>query len=439
RDKRFDVESGPVVRVSPEEVSFNTPSSFRDIYAFRKGHQVFVKTESYNAAAFTAQARSIVNERDPVEHTKMKKMLGPAFAERSVREQWPLIQQLVEGFVVKLKSLAKEGNRKPVDLVLLLSLITFDISTSLALGESFDAVKAGKRHPWHRFFMNGARAMGEGVALGKFPWLKNLMIAWKPPQMKQMIKELRMHEQFCIEMVKKRLASPSDRPDILNFILKGAEQEGEKYETDSIAAQLSDVVIAGAETSSVALSTANYFLLRNPDALGKLHAEIRGTFQRDEDITISSTQKLEYLNAVINEAMRLMAPVPWPLTRLVPSGGDTVDGYHLPAGTWVSTNTFATARSPDNFRDAAEFKAERWLAKDSSDNLDASQPFSLGTRVCIGKQVGLIQLRIIMAKLHFNFDIEAVDNNLDWIRDTDFRLLWDKPAMNVYIKERNAV
>ena len=114
--------------------------------------------------------------------------------------------------------------------------------------------------------------------------------------------------------------------------MKGAEQDGEKYGTDSIAAQLSDVVIAGTETSSLTLSTANYFLLHNPEALEKLQSEIRGIFQRDEDITIESTQKLDYTNAVINEAMRMMAPVSWPPSRIVPPGGDTVDGYHLPGG-----------------------------------------------------------------------------------------------------------
>ncbi|KAK4169714.1 cytochrome P450 [Cladorrhinum sp. PSN259] len=380
------VAVSPVIRIAPNEVSFITPSSYRDIYGFRKGHEVFTKSEAYDAAAFTDQARSIVNERDPAEHAKMRKMVAPAFAERTLREKWPLIQQVVDGLILKLKSLAKEGGRKqPVDIGLFLSLTTFDISTSLSMGESFGAVQAGKLHPWQIFFSNGARAMGEGVAVRKFPWLGKLLIALKPPAMMAMIRELRKHEQMCLEFVKKRLASPSERPDILNSILKGAEQDGEKYGTESIAAQLSDVVIAGTETSALALSTANYYLMRNPEVLAKLHAEIRGTFQRNEDITVESTQKLEYLNAVLNEAMRLMAPVPWPPNRIVPPGGDTVDGHYLPAGTWVSTNAFSAARSPDNFKDPLEFKPERWLAQDPEDNLDASQPFSLGSRSCIGK------------------------------------------------------
>lgn len=195
------------MRVAPNELSFNTPSSYRDIYGFRKGHGVFVKSKAYDAAAFTDQARSIVNERDPVEHAKMRKMVAPAFSDRSVREQWPLISQIVEGLIVKLRYLARVDPRKPVDLAVFFSLTSFDISTSLALGESFDAVQAGKYHPWHIFFKNGARAMGEGVAVNRFPWLGKLLIAMKPPQMMAMIRELRMHEQFCIEMVKKYVAA----------------------------------------------------------------------------------------------------------------------------------------------------------------------------------------------------------------------------------------
>lgn len=57
-------------------------------------------------------------------------------------------------------------------------------------------------------------------------------------------------------------------------------------------------------------------------------------------------------------------------------------------------------------------------------------------RLC---RVGLIKVRLIMAKLHFNFDVEAVDKKLDWVKNSQFRLLWDKPALDVYLKERNVV
>jgi len=176
-------------------------SSWRDIYAFRKDHQVFTKTAAYDAAAFTDQTRSIVNERDPVEHAKMRKLLAPGFSERSFRGQWPLITQTVDSFIEQLTRRSKEG--ESLDMTLWFSLVTFDISTNLSLGESFHSVESGKMHPWASFFKNGARAMGEGVAMMRFPWIMGPVMAMKPPQMMAMIKELRMHEALCVEMVKR--------------------------------------------------------------------------------------------------------------------------------------------------------------------------------------------------------------------------------------------
>lgn len=190
-----------MVRSAPNELSFITASSWRDIYTFRKDHQVFIKTSAYDAAAFTAQARSIVNERDPVEHAKMRKMLAPGFSDRAVRQQWPLINQIVDIFIHQLARRAEKGEL--IDLTLFFGLVTFDIVTNLALGESFHSVEAGKMHPWAVFFKNGARAMGEGVAMMRFPWITKLVLAMKPPQLMAMIKELKMHEAVCIEMVKR--------------------------------------------------------------------------------------------------------------------------------------------------------------------------------------------------------------------------------------------
>lgn len=87
--------------------------------------------------------------------------------------------------------------------------------------------------------------------------------------------------------------------------------------------------------------------------------------------------------------MRIYAPVPTGLSRVVPKGGDTIDGQFVPGGTWVSTNSLAASLSPKNFYEPYAFKPERWSRLDSEDRgdvLDASQPFSLGPRGCIGQK-----------------------------------------------------
>lgn len=192
---------GPIVRIAPNELSFISPRSWRDIYAYRKDHFVFPKSSAYDAAAFTEQTRSIVNERDPAQHSKMRKMLAPAFSDRSLRLQWPFIDETVNTLVAELSKLAVA--EKPANLSLYFSLTTFDISASLALGEEFHSIESGKLHPWAVFFKNGAEALGQGAAAQRFPWLKKILVAVKPPPMSGLIKQLRKHETMCIEMVKK--------------------------------------------------------------------------------------------------------------------------------------------------------------------------------------------------------------------------------------------
>ncbi|KAK1830712.1 cytochrome P450 [Podospora conica] len=419
--------AGTTVRIAPNELSFTTPSSWKDIHGFRKGHGIFVKSQAYDAAAFASQTRSVVNERDPAEHARMRKMLSPGFSDRSLRDQWPIINDLVDGLVDELTKRAASGNT--VDMTKVLSAITFDISTSLGFGRSFGAVHSEKEHPWMVFIGNGARAMGEAAAIQRFPWIQKLILALKPPQMIKMIKELEMHEAMCTEMVKKRQDEPSDRPDILGLILEASHKAEEEFPTPFIAAQLSDVVIAGAETTGTALATATHYVMRDRVVLERLRGEIRERFSRVEDITPETTANLPYVNAVLNEALRVLPPVPWVASRLVPLGGDTVDGHFLPTGTLVSTNTFAASRSPLNFEYPAEFRPERWISNPHDDKLGGAQPFGLGTRGCIGKSLALTEMRLIMAKVHFLFDVEAVNPDLDWIDKTVFRLLWAKPPL----------
>lgn len=99
-----------------------------------------------------------------------------------------------------------------------------------------------------------------------------------------------------------------------------------------IAAHASDFVIAGSETTATALAGATYYLLRNPEILKKLQEEVRTTFAHYEDITAASTVSLQYLTAVALETMRIYPPLPFALPRVVPEGGDTVDGHFIPAG-----------------------------------------------------------------------------------------------------------
>lgn len=107
-------------------------------------------------------------------------------------------------------------------------------------------------------------------------------------------------------------------------------------------------------------------------------------------MTFAATAQVPFLNAVIEESLRLYPPFVTSLSRVAPKGGGMVDGWHVPEGTSVACHHYAAYRSSRNFVKAEEFCPERWL--DEADNgefrddrKDVLQPFSLGPRGCLGK------------------------------------------------------
>lgn len=132
---------GPVVRTAPNDLSFNTAASWRDIYGFRQGHKTFVKSDFYDGGVFADQAHSIISERDPGVHGEMRKFLSHAFSEKSLKAQEPLISEVIDEFVMQLGATA--STETGVDITKWYNLTTFDIIGSLAFGESFGGVKSG--------------------------------------------------------------------------------------------------------------------------------------------------------------------------------------------------------------------------------------------------------------------------------------------------------
>jgi cytochrome P450 len=180
--------------------------------------------------------------------------------------------------------------------------------------------------------------------------------------------------------------------------------------------------------------------MRTPRVYQKLASEIRNTFKSASDINFVSLQALPYMNACLEEGMRIFPSIPTGLTRTVPKSGDTIAGQWIPGGTTVSVYSWAATHSPDNFVKPEEFIPERWLpeadAEFSADRKDASQPFSLGPRGCIGRHLSYMELRLILASLLWNFDIERADlpgfdiwNPEDNLRHVKAFNTWNKPPL----------
>lgn len=139
------------MRVAPNELSFNSSQSWKDIYGFRPGHKTFVKSEFYSGGSFASKGvESIVSERGVDEHAHMRRYLSSAFSEKSVVEQEVLVSETVDQFI---EAAGRRGSKPGgYDLAKALEMMTFDIIGELAFGETFGGVDSGKSHK----FLSGA-------------------------------------------------------------------------------------------------------------------------------------------------------------------------------------------------------------------------------------------------------------------------------------------
>jgi cytochrome P450 len=93
------------------------------------------------------------------------------------------------------------------------------------------------------------------------------------------------------------------------------------------------MMMAGTVTTATFLAGVTYYLARNQKTLFRLQQELRSTFTCLEDITSRELLKCEYLNAVVEEGLRIYPPAgAGHLSRIVPKGGCEIDGVWIPGG-----------------------------------------------------------------------------------------------------------
>lgn len=149
-----------------------------------------------------------------------------------------------------------------------------------------------------------------------------------------------------------------------------------------------------------------YLLLTNGDAHKKLKEEVRTVFQSQEDINLISVNKLPYMLACLDEAMRMYPPIANGLPRLCPEGGATVLGEYIPTNvsfayetqvstftnqpmkTFVSIHQWALYRREEYFKDPNTYHPERFLGDPAfaDDRREVLQPFHTGPRNCLGRK-----------------------------------------------------
>ena len=188
--------------------------------------------------------------------------------------------------------------------------------------------------------------------------------------------------------------------------------------------------MAGYGTTAISISGILYQLLRSPSHIPKIQQELHASFNSSVAIDGTILQHLPYLNACIHESLRLIPAVNSRFAGRT-SPGAVVSGLYVPPAVAVFADIYTTQRSSAYWILANEFRPERWLGDAAgrtpfaADNKAAFRPFLLGTRACIGRQMALQTLRLMLAHSLFRFDLELPGKeDFVWERDVPSSLVW---------------
>ncbi|KAF2016207.1 cytochrome P450 [Aaosphaeria arxii CBS 175.79] len=430
--KELHEKHGEVVRVSPDELSFINPNAWKDIY----GHGTRGTKGSPPPKDFSRFGRavnghySLIATPDNGEHYKTRRMFSPAFSDRALKDQEPLFIKYVDQLVSVLRN--KPDSEGKFDMVRMYNFTTFDVMGDLTFGEPLHMLDNAEYDPWVSIIFKALKLGSRLALLHHYPILYK---AYKKLVPEKKLKKRYEHFQYCVSRVTKRLEKgrQAEGVDLWSLILD-SEDKGKGLSRGQMDANASLFMVAGTETTATLVSGFTYFMLKNPTVMKKLQEEIRGAWSSSEDINMEVAARLPYLNACIKEAFRKYPPVAIGLPHRTPKDGSTICGDFVPPDFTVAAPHLVMYNSPSYFKDPELFVPDRWLGDEryKDDVLSALQPFSVGSRDCLGKNMAYHEMRLILTKVFYNFDLELCPESDDWVNQKAY-VLWDKPSLMVKV------
>ncbi|KAF3064163.1 Isotrichodermin C-15 hydroxylase [Daldinia childiae] len=421
------VKYGPVLRLTPYEVVFSDPQAWKDIYGHRVGDALenpkwpqFYKANTDLAESFFTAERK--------EHAIQRRQLSHGFSDKSMREQESLIKGYVELLIQRLHENAQNGAAR-LNMRDWYNWTTFDVIGDLGFGRSFGCLADTGYHPWVKLITQTFR---ESAAFQSLAHLGLRPVVKYAYRLGLMVKN-KENLNLVAETLQERIKLGKERPDLIDGFVKKKDELGMSFESLVSSANL--LIVAGSETTATLLSGATFLLTTNPDKLAKVTEEVRSCFESDQEITLTSVSRLPYMLACLNEALRQYPPATSDLPRVTPKGGATILGRSLPEGTVVSVFQYAVNYDPRFWKNPFKFAPERWLddPEYKDDQQDAMQPFSTGPRNCIGRNLAYAEMRLILAKILFNFDMSIDDESLNWFSNQRAFSVWEKPPLYIHL------
>ncbi|KGO39078.1 Cytochrome P450, E-class, group I [Penicillium expansum] len=402
---------GPVVRIGPNHLHFWDGEAIAPIY---KGGRKMGKTQFYDA--FTAFNPNLFGGRDEDIHSLRRRQLAHGFSQTSVENFEPLINGHIEILLNKLNEFAKTG--EVFDLKSTISYFVLDILGEVAFSRPFNAQARGEADEIHA--INDHLLLS--CVIGELPFqaLSKFLARWSPvPWMRKLGKSRNNLKETCSECVRNKINNVSDRRDLLKSLVTTKDVEtGASLTEQEINSEAFAMLVAGSHSTSGTLTLLFWHLIHNPEICATVAAEVASTLQPLQDGDISYPIKgleasLPYTMACVRENFRLNPVFTMPLWRSVGSpSGARIGDFDVPCGTNVCISNYVLHHNPEIWgEDHAVFRPDRWLEKDEPNRSRCLIPFSIGHRMCIGRNLAMTNILKTVTTLISQFEFHPISQD----------------------------
>ena len=398
---------GPVIRLSPNELSVASLDGLRKIYLGG-----FEKTEWYMEEFMNYQTPNLVSMLGSKEHSAQKRMLSHVYSKSYIQNSLDLRRSshviLCRWVDLLSQFLEADQKKRPQEVIIP------PLQWNKALGADFTSA--------YLFGLeNGSNFLGDWEVARKYSenWeikMKGLIGKEKATQeIEKYVMRLVQRTEWSIQNPKENHLSVKveSRPVVYEQLSKGLEKSGSKSLEERefiLASEMLDHFIAGLETAKITLTYLQWELSRRPELQSALRHELLGLSppfkfspsksqaqDRQQLPDPKALDALPTLDAILKETLRLYPPSPSLLTRIVPPGGIVIEGHEIPGGVVVGTSGYVMHMNEDVFPDAMSFKSERWFVESAqkAEMMRWFWVFGSGGRMCVGSHFAIYSKSLI--------------------------------------------
>jgi cytochrome P450/nitrite reductase/ring-hydroxylating ferredoxin subunit len=358
-----------------------------------------------------------------------------ALAQRHLRGLYPKLQTVTTRLKKRWERLADAG--APLDVVDELKRFTVDVTTLITFGHDVNTVEQGDDVIQRKLELVLPAFNRRLFAL--FPTWRLVRLP-RDRRLDRALADLRAWLGELVAAERTRLAAEPGRAEqpsnFLEAMLSARDDDGRPFSDDVIFGNLMTMLVAGEDTTAYELGWAVHQLCDSPESVMELRREadeLLGTSDVAGDI--ETANKLIWAGAVANETMRLR-PVT-PVVVILEAKVETVVGDLLvPEGTRVFVLTRPATGDPDHFVEPHAFRPRRWLGETAgAHDISAHIPFGSGPRICPGRVLALLEMKLLLSMLYRNFNVERV-GGAEGVRE-NFAFTMSPVGLKVRLRRRS--